>query len=98
MTTIKTEKRVAFIKGDQLEARKAYILVVKAAMKQPKVMILKTSKVWDRRRERRIEPMEELVKVELEVPEKATMVNVELTGIKVAKNTELLRKNRSEFA
>lgn len=74
------------------------MLVTKAAIKQPQVMMLETSKEWDRRKERRVKPIRESVKVELEGLEKTTMVGPKLTGIAVVRITELLKKNRCKFA
>lgn len=65
MIKFEIEKVIAFIRSDQVEARRGCMLVAIAAIKQLEVMILETSKKWDRQRDRRAEPIGELVKVEL---------------------------------
>lgn len=48
MMKFKTEKRIASIRSNQVEARKGCMLVAKVAVKHPKVMILETQEEWDR--------------------------------------------------
>lgn len=43
MMKFEITKRVASVKGDQVEARRRCMLVAKVAIKQPKVIILETS-------------------------------------------------------
>lgn len=66
-------------------------MVARAIMKQPKVMILEISKEWDTPRERRIKLKGELIKIELDGPEKTILVGVELTKKKMTRMTKLLR-------
>lgn len=72
-------------------------MVAKAAMKQPKVMVLEASEEWDRRRERRVEPRAEPVKVKLDGMKKTTLVRAKLMGTEKERMVELLRENKFEF-
>lgn len=74
-----------------------YMLVVRTIMKQPEVMILKTPREWDKRREKKTKHRKKPVKVELDGLEKTTMVGHELMKTEVERMTELLKENRAEF-
>lgn len=74
------------------------MLIAKAIIRQPEVMVLETTEEQDLRRERKTKPKVELLKVELDGTKCTTMVGGELTGIERAKIAELLVQNKSEFA
>lgn len=46
------DKGIVSIMGNQIEARRGCMMVARAIIKQPKIMILKTPEEWDRRRKR----------------------------------------------
>lgn len=48
----KIENGITSIRGNQMEVKNGCIMVARATMKQPKVMILETREEWDRQRER----------------------------------------------
>lgn len=55
MMKFETNKDTTFVRGDQVEARRGYMMVARTMMKQLEVIILKTLKGWDRQRERRVD-------------------------------------------
>lgn len=48
LMTFEIDKGITSIRNNQIKARRGYILVVRATMKQLKVMIVKTLKEWDK--------------------------------------------------
>lgn len=98
MIKFETDKEIAFVRGNQIEERRGYMLVARVAMKQLEIMILEMLEEWDRQIERKTEPKGELVNIELNGLENTMLVGAKSIESKVVRMIELLRKNRVEFA